>query len=143
MRHLKIDLIFNDILRARQVTDVYTGETYVEEGDSQSTQKCADYIKQQIGKHAFLKPLTIILKKYLSLKGLNSAFQGTLSSYGLVLMLLAVLKDKTLQNPGLESVPPDSQLFKQYLGSTFAHFLQVFGDHFSTQHFVIDENSEF
>ncbi len=33
-RSLKIDLIFNDILRSRQVTDIYTGEVYMEEGDS-------------------------------------------------------------------------------------------------------------
>ena len=75
------------------MTDIYTGEVYMEEGDSQSTQKCAEFIKTQIAKHPFLKPLGIILKKYLALKSLNSAFQGTLSSYGLVLMILAVLKD--------------------------------------------------
>ena len=34
---LKIDLIFNDILRARQVVDPFTGEMYTEQGDSQST----------------------------------------------------------------------------------------------------------
>ena len=33
-KQLKIDLIFNDILRARQVQDMYTGEMYMEEGDS-------------------------------------------------------------------------------------------------------------
>lgn len=33
-KQLKIDLIFNDILRSRQVQDPYTGETYTEEGDS-------------------------------------------------------------------------------------------------------------
>ena len=36
-KHLKIDLIFNDILKARQVQDHFTGEMYMEEGDSQST----------------------------------------------------------------------------------------------------------
>lgn len=36
-KQLKIDLIFNDILRSRQVQDSYTGEIYTEEGDSQST----------------------------------------------------------------------------------------------------------
>jgi len=100
---LKIDLIFNDILRAKQVVDPFTGEMYTEEGDSQSTQKCAEFIKKQISKHAFLKPLTIILKKYLALKCLNSPFQGTMSSYGLVLMLLALLKDMSVFNPGQET----------------------------------------
>ena len=36
-RQLKIDLIFNDVLKARQLQDPYTGEVYTEEGDSQST----------------------------------------------------------------------------------------------------------
>lgn len=35
---LKIDLIFNDILRARQVTDPYTGEIYVEDGGGDQAQ---------------------------------------------------------------------------------------------------------
>ena len=63
-------------------------------------------------RHAFLKPLALVFKKYLALKGLNSAFQGTLSSYGLVLMLLAVLKDLSLHNSSLESAPIDSKLFQ-------------------------------
>ena len=101
---------------------------YMEEGDSQSTQKCADFVKQQIGKHPFLKPLAIILKKYLALKSLNQAYQGTLSSYGLVLMLLALLKDSKLQDPNLEAYPAGSHSFKVNLGKTFAHFLTVFGE---------------
>lgn len=140
---LKIDLIFNDILRAKQVVDPFTGEMYTEEGDSQSTQKCAEFIKKQISKHAFLKPLTIILKKYLALKCLNSPFQGTMSSYGLVLMLLALLKDMSVFNPGQETAAFGSQLFMINLGKAFAHFLLVFGEQFSVQHFSIDENSNF
>mmetsp|Transcript_33104 Transcript_33104/g.43597 ORF Transcript_33104/g.43597 Transcript_33104/m.43597 type:complete len:112 (+) Transcript_33104:1280-1615(+) len=111
---------------------MYTGETYMEEGDSQSTQKCAEYIKTQITRHPFLKPLAIILKKYLSLKSLNSAFSGTLSSYGIVLMLLALLKDLSVYNATLESSAPDSKLFLLNLGKTFSHFLQVFGTEYST-----------
>ena len=30
-KSLKVDLIFNDILRARQVQDPFTGETFIEE----------------------------------------------------------------------------------------------------------------
>lgn len=115
----------------------------MEEGDSQSTQKCADFVKMQINKHPFLKPLAIILKKYLALKSLNSAFQGTLSSYGLVLMLLALLKDLALANFNLEFAPVGSHQYKVNLGKTFAHFLYVYGEQYSTQHFMIDENSEF
>ena len=123
--------------------DPYTGEMYMEEGDSQSTQKCADFVKQQISKHPYLKPLAIILKKYLALKSLNSAFQGTLSSYGLVLMLLALLKDFKRHDPSLEAYPAGSHHFKVNLGRTFAHFLMVYGEQYSTQHFCIDENSDY
>ena len=90
-----------------------------------------------------MKPLAIILKKYLALKSLNSAFQGTLSSYGLVLMLLALLKDLALSKFNLESSPVGSLNYNVNLGKTFAHFLLVYGEQYSTQHFCIDENSEF
>ena len=90
-----------------------------------------------------MKPLAIILKKYLALKSLNSAFQGTLSSYGLVLMLLALLKDLALSKFNLESAPVGSLNYNVNLGKTFAHFLLVYGEQYSTQHFCIDENSEF
>jgi len=66
-----------------------------------------------------------------------------MSSYGLVLMLLALLKDMSVFNPNLEAVPAGSQLFMVNLGKTFAHFLLVFGEQFSVQHFSIDENSNF
>ena len=125
-------MIFNDILKARQVTDMYTGETYIEEGDSQSNHKCAEYVKTQIARHPLLKPLAITLKKYLSLKSLNSAFSGTLSSYGLVLMLLALIKDFSVYNPSLESSALDPKLFVINLGKTFSHFLQVFGQDYSS-----------
>jgi DNA polymerase sigma len=43
--------------------------------------------------HPFLKPLVVVLKKYFSLKNLNNSFMGTGSSYGLVLMILALIDD--------------------------------------------------
>ena len=42
-RQLKVDLIFNDILKTTQ--NPLTGESFTNEGDSQSTQKCAEFIK--------------------------------------------------------------------------------------------------
>ena len=47
-------------------------------------------------------------------------------------MLIAMLKDLTLQIPTLETAKPDSNTFRNSLGKAFAHFLQVFGDQYST-----------
>ena len=58
-------------------------------------------------------------------------------------MILALIKDFQVFNPTLESSTPDSKLFMINLGRTFSHFLQVFGADYSTQHLMIDENSEF
>ena len=40
-----------------------------------------------------------VLKKYLAFKNLNSPFQGTMSGYSLVLMILALLQDLQRINP--------------------------------------------
>jgi DNA polymerase sigma len=50
--------------------------------------------------HPFLAPLTIVFKKFIVLNGYNSPFQGTLSSYSLVLMILAMLKDIRKRHDG-------------------------------------------
>ena len=76
-----------------------------------------------------MKPLAIVLKKYLALKNLNSPFQGTMSSYGLVLMIIAILKDMGRPQPGFEQRGPN---FEKYLGKAFIHFLAVYGEQFST-----------
>jgi DNA polymerase sigma len=49
-----------------------------------------------------LKPLVVVLKKYLSLKNLNNSFMGTVSSYGLVLLILALIEDMKKSEPQLE-----------------------------------------
>ena len=58
-------------------------------------------------------------------------------------MLLALLKDLTLSNVNLEQAPAGSLIYNMNLGKTFSHFLLVYGEQYSTQHFCIDENSEF
>ena len=58
-------------------------------------------------------------------------------------MLLALLKDLALSKFNLESAPVGSLNYNVNLGKTFAHFLLVYGEQYSTQHFCIDENSEF
>ena len=58
-------------------------------------------------------------------------------------MLLALLRDLSLWNFNLEFALVGSSNYNINLGKTFAHFLLVYGEQFSTQHFCIDENSEF
>lgn len=86
IKTLKIDIIFNDLALPKSRDD---GEILEE----CLTKRCAEYVKAQIVEHPFLKPLVVVLKKYLSLKNLNNSFMGTVSSYGLVLMILALLED--------------------------------------------------
>ena len=76
--------------------------------------------------HPFLKPLAIVFKKYFALKNLNSPFQGTLSSYGMVLMLLALIKDLKRSEHDLER--GQDSVFESQLGKTFCHFLTVYGE---------------
>ena len=132
---MKIDLNFTGALTTHSI-----GGAEIEEVHSQNTQKCSEFIRQKISEHPFLKPLAIVLKKYLALKNLNSPFQGTMSSYGLVLMILAILKDMGKSFRNFE-VP--GQLFEKHLGRAFIHFLAVYGEQFSTQYQTIDEHSDF
>ena len=107
IKSIKIDLVMNDST----------------EGQHQ-TERCSEFIKKQIQDHPMLKPLTLTLKKYLGLKNLNSPFQGTMSSYGLVLLVLALLKDLGVFYPSFER----AQNYVMWLGRAFTHFFSVYGD---------------
>ena len=66
-----------------------------------------------------------------------------MSSYGLVLMIIALLRDMGKAFMNLER---DGPQFAGNLGRAFTHFLAVYGDPengFSTQHLAIDEHCEF
>jgi non-canonical poly(A) RNA polymerase PAPD5/7 len=45
-----------------------------------------------------LKPLVLILKAFLRVRELNKAYKGGLSAYGLIVMALALVKHKQLEN---------------------------------------------
>jgi DNA polymerase sigma len=96
IKTLKIDIIFNDVAlpRSKDADGLEVSEVH--------TKRAAEYVKQQITAHPFLRPLVVVLKKYLSLKNLNNSFMGTISSYGLVLMLIALLEDMKKSEPALE-----------------------------------------
>jgi len=71
--------------------------------------------------------LTIVLKKFIVLNGYNSPFQGTLSSYSLVLMIIAMLKDlRKKHGPGFETSQPGNVHLN--LGKAFTTFLTLYGE---------------
>ena len=118
VKSVKIDLVIHD--RSEQ--------------KAHHTHQCATFIRQQMMQHPFLKPITICLKKYFSLKNLNSPFQGSVSSYGLVLIVLALLND--LNKTGM--------IYEQHLGRTFAQFFMVFGDReLFNEQVMINSKSDF
>ena len=50
------------------------------------------FVKGLIAEYPLLSPLTLVLKQFLVMKGLNDPYKGGLSSYGLVLMITSVLQ---------------------------------------------------
>ncbi len=88
--------------------------------------KCCSLIKQLLHDYSYLEPLTIVLKKFLAVHDLNAPFQGGLSSYGVILMIVAFLR----QNDDLE------------LGEALAYFLEYYGKIFNTGCFFIDKHIE-
>ena len=53
--------------------------------------KSKDFVNKMKGEFKLLKPLCLILKQFLAHKGLNNAYNGGLSSYGLILMMIHIL----------------------------------------------------
>jgi DNA polymerase sigma len=122
VKTLKIDIIFNDLAlpRSKDSLSLDVSECL--------TKRCAGYVRQQIVEHPFLKPLVVVLKKYLSLKNLNNSFMGTVSSYGLVLMILALLEDMKRSEPSLNLEQVVGELAEFNLGKAIANFFFVYGE---------------
>lgn len=87
-----------------------------------------------------MKPLVVVLKKYLSMRNLNNSFMGTVSSYGLVLMIIALLEDMKQQDPALERVT--GELLEINLGKALTNFFYVYSS-FDTQNCMINQKNEF
>lgn len=83
----------------------------------------------------------MVLKKYLSLKNLNNSFMGTVSSYGLVLLILALIEDMKKSEPQLER--GQAEFFEFHLGKALASFFYIFGECFQTQICKINDQNEF
>ena len=91
--------------------------------------ECVSLVKQYIQIYPSLKPLVLVLKQLLSTADLNDPYQQGLSSYGLVLMVVAFLQFEELS----QSLS-DTNLS---LGQTLCKLLLHFGSGFDYQKWKI------
>lgn len=80
--------------------------------------KSIHLVKSYIKEYVHLKELTLCIKKLLSAKGLNSPYQGGLSSYGVVIMIVAYMNFFSLQNAWLN------------ISQLLIHFFDFYGSKF-------------
>ncbi|KAM3139276.1 hypothetical protein pb186bvf_008686 [Paramecium bursaria] len=78
--------------------------------------QCVNLIKDYIRSYPPLKPLTLILKHFLHCSDLSDTYQGGLSSYGLILMIVSYLQSYQQQDNNWAS-----------LGTLLIGFLSTFG----------------
>lgn len=86
MRYLKVDITFND--------SVFEGYDFPGSSQQHMGIKCCHFIKQKLAEHGVLTQMTLVLKKFLALRNLNSPFLGGLNSYGLIILIVAFLNNE-------------------------------------------------
>jgi DNA polymerase sigma len=116
MRFLHIDITIEDSKEKKG--DLFWEGIEWNEAKSHLGIKSIHLVKNYIKEYVHLKELTLCIKKLLSVKGLNSPYQGGLSSYGVIIMIVAYMNFFSLQNAWLNV----SQLlihFFEFYGSKF------------------------
>ena len=137
MKHLKIDITFSD-----QEEEAYF---IAGVGFAQPVHlgiKCCEFIKQKLQEYPCLEPLTLILKKFLAVRDLNSPFLGNffnqltfiggLSSYGLILLILAYIDLDQPSMYNLDDSVTVARIFTQFLfyyGKIFDYKLQIINEY--------------
>lgn len=96
MRYLQIDITFDDSKEPK--TDCFWEGIEWHRSKLHLGMKSIHLVKTYIKEYVHLKELTLCIKKLLSAKGLNSPYQGGLSSYGVVIMIVAYMNFFSLQN---------------------------------------------
>jgi non-canonical poly(A) RNA polymerase PAPD5/7 len=82
--------------------------------------KCVNLVKEYLLDCWFIEPLILVLKQMLKVNGLNDPYKGGLSSYGLLLMIVAFIQFRKLNNvrvPGAIN-----------LGNILLDFLHYYGE---------------
>ncbi|CAL1372252.1 unnamed protein product [Linum trigynum] len=85
--------------------------------DVENGPKAADFIQDAVARWPSLRPLCLILKVFLQQRELNEVYTGGVGSYALLTMLLAVLK-----NLSLDRLSPEHNL-----GVLLIHFFDLYG----------------
>lgn len=84
-----------------------------------------DYIKNQVKMSPEITPLIHVLKRFLTIKKLNSCFNGGLASFSLLLLIIAYIR-----YPKTNSMTT--------LGQILIGFLEFYGKYFNFNQFVVD-----
>lgn len=76
-------------------------------------QEIIPYIKKNMIEYKYIRPMILVLKRYMQLNKLNSSFHGGISSYSLFLLILAYIKE----NNNDESLGKKLYGFFEYYGN--------------------------
>jgi len=117
MRFLQIDITFEDQKRVK--SDLFWEDS---EWDHPKVHhmgiKSLHLIKTYLQDYVHLKEMTLWVKKLLSVKGLNSPYTGGMSSYGVVIMIVAYMNFFSLQNAWIN------------ISQLLMHFFEFYGSKF-------------
>jgi DNA polymerase sigma len=127
MRFLKIDITFNDQQNDSIISDAFGFIQPLHMGI-----KCCNFIREKLTICSILQPITLVLKKFLALKNLNSPFLGGLNSYGLIILILSFINGEYRENYNTEG----TQL---QVSRTLKCFLYYFGKLFDPAHYMISD----
>jgi len=96
MRFLQIDITFEDSKEKK--SDFFWEGFEWNTSKLHLGMKSIHLVKSYIKEYVHLKELTLCIKKLLSVRDLNSPYQGGLSSYGVIIMIVAYMNFFSLQN---------------------------------------------
>jgi non-canonical poly(A) RNA polymerase PAPD5/7 len=82
--------------------------------------KCVNLVKDYLTDCWFIEPLILVLKQMLKVNGLNDPYKGGLSSYGLLLMIVAFIQFRKLNTVRVPTVIN--------LGNILLDFLHYYGE---------------
>lgn len=116
MRFLQIDITFED--SKEQKTDSFWEGIEWHSPKLHLGMKSVHLVKSYIKEYVHLKELTLCIKKLLSCKGLNSPYQGGLSSYAVVIMIVAYMNFFSIQNAWVN------------ISQLLMHFFDFYGNKF-------------
>jgi len=119
MKVLGIDITFEDMM--------LQASPFMDDSHAQQVNlgiKCINYVKNLQQQLPDLKPMVLVLKKLFESKGLNSVYHGGISSYSIVLMVAAFLKNH--RATGLNSS-----------SKNFFEFLYFYGIYFNPLYYYI------